>query len=250
MPNKKEQRIIEKVRNNAGKAIDGYRLLENNDRLLVGLSGGIDSFVLLDVLAARLKHLPVHYKLEAIHVQMEDIPGQTDTNYIKAFCEERKIKLHTEYTNSGYKGHKQKSPCFFCSWNRRKAIFLKAGEIEANKVAFGHHMDDALETLLMNMTYHGEYSAFPPKLAMFNGKFDIIRPMMMTKARDIERYAKIRNIDAAEGNCTYADNSKREEFKKIVGQLSGKHKLAKTNLFNAMSNIYEDFLPPASDRQI
>ena len=247
MPTKKEKRIIDKVWANAGKAIDGYGLLENKDRILVGLSGGIDSFVLLDVLAERMKHLPVYYELEAVHVQMGDIPGQTDTDYIKAFCKERDVKLHIELARSGYKKDNQKNPCFPCSWNRRKAMFLKAGERKAYRVAFGHHMDDALETLFMNMVYHGEYSAFPPKLSMFNGEFDIIRPMMMTKERDIERYAEIKNIHAAEADCPYADNSKREEFKKFVGELSGKHKLAKTNLFNAMSNIYKDFLPPEFD---
>ena len=242
-----EQRLTQRVINRIGKAIGTYNLIRENDKILVAISGGKDSLVMLDVLATQLGFLNISYDLEAIHVQMEDIPGETDTDYIQEFCNARDVPLHFETARAGITQNAKKSPCFACAWNRRKQVFFKSKDLGCNKIAFGHHTDDALETLLMNMTYHGEYSSMPPRLSMFKGEFEIIRPAILTKAKEMERYTQIHNIREAEGNCPYGDTSKREEFREIIGKMSGMHKRAKENLFRAMSNIYQDYLPPEDE---
>lgn len=221
-------------------------MISAGDSVLVALSGGIDSLVLLDVLSARLKYLPVSYRIEVVHVVVSDIGIKSNINYLNEFCTERNLKLHIQNIALNIEDN-SKSPCFYCSWNRRKALFLKANELKCNKVAFGHHMDDALETLFMNMIYHGEYCSMPPKLNMFKGEFDLIRPLITLSDNQIKRYANILDIKSAEGDCPYEKNNKREEFRELVKTLSKKHKLAKTNMFSAMSNIAFDYLPPVKD---
>ena len=214
-------RYIENIRKKAGKAINEYQLIAANDSVMIALSGGRDSLVMLDILSARLKYLPVSYRLEAVHIVVEDMPIRANNS--------------------------SKSPCFLCSWNKRKAIFEKAAERKCNKVAFGHHMDDALETLFMNMVYHGEYCSTPPRLSMFKGEFDLIRPMITLSDHQVKRYADILKIQEVEGNCPHEKNNKREEFRELVRELSRKHKLARNNMFKAMSNIAFDYLPPVKN---
>lgn len=242
-PSRRKQ-LLENIRKKAGKAIHQYRLIEDGDKIIVGVSGGIDSLSLLDILANRKKSLPFDFELHAIHVIIEDSPLTSDSEYISSFCSERGVELFIEKIIADFKGRKDKSPCFVCAWHRRKSVFRKAVDERYNKVVFGHHLDDALETLLMNMTYHGEYSSLPPKLFMEKGGFDIIRPLIMIGKKEIEKYAFIQGIESAEGSCPFEEDNKREEFRLILKELTDKHKLARSNLFKAMSNINLSYLPP------
>ncbi|MCF8303686.1 MAG: tRNA 2-thiocytidine biosynthesis TtcA family protein [Bacteroidales bacterium] len=242
------EKYIERIRKKTGRALKQYRLVEDGDRVLAAVSGGKDSLVMLDTLANRRHYLPVKFELMAVHIWMKDLPENADHEFLRSFCEERNIRFrlieaHSGIANAAGETLKKKSPCFLCSWNRRKRLFQAAAEQNCNKVAFGHHMDDALETLLMNMTYHGEYSSMPPRLKMLKGEFDIIRPLILTKAKEVEHYAEMIGISSVEPDCPYEERNKREEFREIVGKLAGKHKLAKTNLYKAMSNINRDYLP-------
>jgi tRNA(Ile)-lysidine synthase TilS/MesJ len=241
---KKENDIyLKKIQNKVGKAINSYQLIQEGDNILVGLSGGVDSLVLLDIIYARLRHLPVRYDLQAIHVVMQDLPKHSNTEYLQQFCEYRNIPLHLETTTYQAAGKYLKFDCFPCSWNRRKVIFKKAGKLNCNKLAFGHHMDDTLETLLMNMVHHAEISAMPPKLNMQKGNFEIIRPLILCTEQEIKKYATILELQSAEGDCPYSDNSNREIFKEILAKINAIHAQAKINLFNSMDNIFDEYLP-------
>lgn len=233
----------EKLWKKVGRAIHAYHLLENNDRVLAGISGGTDSLVMLEVLASRMKYIPLRYQLEAIHVQMEDMPGRADQDYLKRFCDKLGIKLHLIAATTKGSGNKKKSLCFTCSWNRRKTVFQKASEGGFNKIAFAHHMDDVLETLFMNMTFHGEFSSIPPKMPMFEGRFELIRPMILTGNEEIDHYAETMDIQPVQAECPYEENNKRELFRDMVKQISSIHPLAKINLYNSMGNIFPDYLP-------
>lgn len=238
----KERIETDKIRKKVARAIEAYRLFGENDHLLLGISGGIDSLVMLDILANRKKYMPISYHLEAIHVYMEDIPHLSDRKYIEHICHQQGIELHQEGATT-QRPNTRKSMCFNCSWNRRKTIFEKASELSCNKIAFAHHMDDALETLFMNMTFHGEMSSIPPKLSMFEGRFDLIRPMILVTSQEIERYASLRGIHPAEYECPYGENNYREQFRQVVDQLSQLHPQGRINLYNAMDNIFSDYLP-------
>ena len=104
-------------------------------------------------------------------------------------------------------------------------------------------MDDALETLFLNMTFNGSISSMPPKLSMFGGEFDIIRPLILLKERRVERYARIREFPVEKSQCPYGDTNDRADMKRLIGELSKMNRKAKNNLF-AMSNIHREYLPP------
>ncbi len=241
----KPQEKIEtdKLRKKVGRAIEAYQLFGQGDRLMVGLSGGIDSLVMLEILSDRGKHLPFSFHLEAIHVYMEDMPDLSDRGYLKELGEKLDITLHLERRSTHRPGRTHKSRCFSCSWNRRKAIFQKAADRGCNKVVFAHHMDDALTTLLMNMTFHGEMSSIPPKLSMFNGRFDLIRPMILASSEDINHYAALSNLHSAERQCPWEEKNHRDTFQNLVQQISQLHPQARINLFNSMDRIFSEYLP-------
>lgn len=244
--NKNNFKAIDRIQKKAGKAIHEYKMIEEGDHVLIALSGGLDSMVLLDILSDRKKIIPINFQISAIHITTE-INSQkisTQTQKIQHICRELSaplylIDLKLELDQKAIK----KGICFLCSWNRRKMIFEKAKELGCNKIAFGHHMDDALETLLMNMTFHGEVSSIPPVIEMFQGTFTLIRPLILLTSKETNKYARLKEIENAEGICPFEGKNQREKFRPIVNQMSKMHKLSKINLYNSMSNILKEYLP-------
>jgi tRNA(Ile)-lysidine synthase TilS/MesJ len=150
-----------------------YHLIEDDDRILVGLSGGKDSLLLLELLAKRAKIDHPRFSVEALHVRMENIHYETDTSYLQWFCEALNVRLHvkttsfeigTEAIKNSRDARRQKQHCFLCSWNRRKQIFNLAQELGCNKIALGHHQDDLIHTALMNLTFQGRFDTMPALL--------------------------------------------------------------------------------------
>jgi len=235
--------LIHKFRKKTGAALYQYSLIQPNDKVLVAISGGRDSLVLLETLYQKRKHLPFHFDIIAININVTNVPNTVETSKMKAFCDSMDIPLIIKDVSFEEMDDKKKQICFLCSWTRRKAIFKMAGEMDINKLAFGHHMDDALETLLMNMTYHGKISSIPAKFSMRKGDFDIIRPLITVSSKEIKAYADAIGVVNMEGTCPNEKTNNRDEFRKVVEQLSDMHKLAKINLFNSMSNYNEEYLP-------
>ena len=219
-----------------------YQLLNDDDTIVVGVSGGKDSMALLDILANRQKSFPVKYHIVAVHIQLTDVPYHTDDKYLKSFCESRDIdfQLITDDSKIIIEG---KQPCFYCAWNRRKLIFQFAADHNYQKVALGHHRDDAVETLLMNMIQHGEMSSFPVKLSMFDGAFEIIRPLIYTTNKELERYINIIGYKPLPYDCEFAPTNQREEIKEVIKQFYQINPNATKNIFKAMTNIDEKYLP-------
>jgi tRNA 2-thiocytidine biosynthesis protein TtcA len=239
---KSEIKYLDKVRKIAGKAINRYNLIESDDGILVALSGGKDSLVLLDILTSRLKYIPAHYHLYAAHISIEGIPQKADIDYLSSFCKGLKVPFIYKHITLQRGINSGKSPCFVCSRNRRNELFTLAKELGCKKIAFGHHMDDIVETLLMNMTLHGKFSTMPPKLSMFKGNLYIIRPLTLLTDAEIVRYANLKQFSYAEDICEFGDNSKREEIKRVLYGLKKVYKKAKKNIFNSMSNIDSEYL--------
>ena len=242
-PERKRKKQFEKLSRKVGKTLQEYEMIEAGDRVLVGLSGGKDSMILLETLAHRKKHLPFDFELFAIHVSAAGIGYEMDTTYLQEFCEGLNIPLYLEEIEVDLSIDTKKSPCFICSWNRRKKIFEKTRKLDCNKVALGHHKDDAIQTVLLNMIYHGSISSLPQVLSMFDGRILLIRPLLQIPENELTYYANMRTFKKQEKSCPYEGTTKREEIKGLVRQLDKLYPNARRNIFSAMDNIYSEYLP-------
>lgn len=226
-----------------GKTIGSYQLIKSNDKVLVGLSGGKDSLTLLKILAERRKVLPIDYQIEAIHINVTNLPYQVDQEYLENFCTDLGVTFHFKNIEVDFSLKPNKKKCFLCSWNRRKELFIFAKQQGFNKIALGHNMDDALETLVINMVYHSNISSLPCCLPMFNGVFEIIRPLMHIQNFHTQEYSIKQKFKLPGKKCPYEDKTKRAKASKIIKDIEALHPKAKLNFFNAMSNIDKNYLP-------
>jgi len=237
-----DKRFLEKIRSKVGKAIEDYRLIKANDTIVVGVSGGKDSMALLDILDNRRQALKIPYKIVAVHIQLTEVPYHTDATYLKHFCEARHIQFEL-ISDETKIIKKDKQPCFYCSWNRRKLLFKYTGQNNFQKIALGHHKDDLIETLMMNMIQHGELSAFPVKLAMFDNQFTLIRPLIYTSDKELQRYIDIIGYKPLPYDCSYAKNNQRESYKSLVKLFYQFNPKATDHIFKAIKNIDFKHLP-------
>jgi tRNA 2-thiocytidine biosynthesis protein TtcA len=240
----KEERYLLRVQKTVGRAINRYGLIGAGEKIAVGLSGGKDSVVLLEALALRRAWIPIHYDICALHINVKNITPDLDLDYYERLCKELRVDLHVQSIDVDFTRDPKKTVCFVCAWHRRKELFRLVKDLGCRRLALGHHMDDALETLFLNMTFNSSISSMPPKLSMFGGEFDIIRPLILLTEKEIERYARIREFPVERSQCPHAETTRRADMKRIVGELSKMNRKAKRNLFAAMSNIHREYLPP------
>ena len=219
-----------------------YHLIEDDDKILVGLSGGKDSLLLTELLAKRARIQHPRFKMEAIHVRMENIQYQTDTSYLEQFCSALDVPLHVVTTSfevgnaHGEDLRKQKQPCFLCSWNRRKQLFNLAQELGCNKIALGHHQDDIIHTALMNLTYQAHFATMPVRLRMRKMPLTIIRPLCLIQEHDIKAWAEIQHYQKQQMLCPYETNSHRTDIKRIYDQLEQMNPEVRYSIWNALEN--------------
>lgn len=239
---KKDKIFIEKINKRIGKTINKYNLINENDTILIALSGGKDSMVMLDALSWRLNNLPIKYKLIALHVKLDGLSYQINDEKLYKFCKSRNVELiikteEVDITKSN------KTPCFICSHTRRKILFTLANEMNCNKLAFGHHKDDAVETLLMNMLYHSNISSIPAKVKMFDGKFELIRPLLNIRNTETKQYSEILKYAKMKKLCNYEDVTKRNSVAKLMNDIEVLYPQGINSIYKAMSNIDTDYLP-------
>jgi len=239
---KSDKRFIEKIRTKVSKALTDYQLIQPNDTIVVGVSGGKDSMALLDILANRQKFSEIPFQIAGVHIQLTDVPYHTDSAYLKDFCESRKIPFQLIKDDTKILVE-NKQPCFYCAWNRRRLLFEFAVKNNYQKVAFGHHKDDLVETLLMNMIQHGELSAFPVKLSMFDNALEIIRPLIYTTNKELQRYIDLIGYQPLPYDCQFAETNRREKIKQIIQQFYSIHPAAVDNIFKSLSHIDSKHLP-------
>lgn len=239
-----DDKLLLRVQQRFNKACADYALIEDGDRILVGVSGGKDSLALLELMGNRAKILKPHFEVEAVHVKMRNIPYGADTDYLQAQAERVGVRLHVCETQFDASTDRRHTPCFLCSWNRRKAMFEIAKERSCNKIALGHHMDDLLVTLLMNMTFQGAYGTMPPKLKMDKFDMTLIRPLCRVSEADLEQMAALRGYKRMVRNCPYEHDSHRSEMTRILHELEQMNPEARFNIWGAMTNIQSELLPP------
>lgn len=224
-----------------GKAIADYQLIEDKDRILIAVSGGKDSLSLLRLLNERRKWAPVDYKLIAVHIESDYKGGcNASRKYLKKIFETEGLEYH--FDRIKLLESKRKVSCFWCSWNRRKALFTLANKFGCNKVALGHHMDDIVETLLLNIFYHGEFAAMNPRQELFKGKVVVIRPLCYVDEKSLKRFARECGFDAQVSTCPNAEISKRRVMKNFIKKIEKDCPYVKTNIFRSVSRVKEEYI--------
>jgi tRNA 2-thiocytidine biosynthesis protein TtcA len=230
------------IRSLVGKAIHRYGLIQEGDRILVGVSGGKDSLSLLHLLHERSKRVPTHYELMAVYIDLGFDSGQAEI--LKRFFEMKGLPYHIEFTDIGIRANSsenRENPCFLCSWERRKRLFHLAHRFKCNKIALGHHKDDIIETLLLNIFYSAEISTMVPVQSLFKGKIILIRPLALLEEKKIGRFAQEMGLPFGPSGCPSSGKTKRKVIKDLIEVLSKKDRRVKGNIFRALSNIKLDY---------
>lgn len=215
---KSEQELLYKRLNERFvKAFVTYKLLEDDDHVLVGLSGGKDSLLLTELLAKRARIAHPRFRVEAVHVRMENVSYETSTGYLERFCEELGVPLHIVTTR--FEESSEKPACFLCSWYRRKQLFNLAQELGCNKIALGHHRDDIIHTTIMNLVYQGRFGTMPALLRMRKMPLSVIRPLCLIEESDIRRYAELRGYEKQLKHCPYEHDTQRTAIAQLCHEM-------------------------------
>lgn len=234
---------IETYYKRAGKSCAKYGLLAPHDRILVGLSGGKDSLFLVESLAYIRKHIPFRIEIVVVHIHVKEVGYLVERDMLEKFCNDLGLDFRHEEISVNIFSDPDKTPCFVCSWYRRKRLFELTRELNCNKLAFGHHMDDAIETMLMNMIYHGSVSSLPANLKMFNGRVYLIRPLIEFTQREMLHISAIKGYPQLKQVCPYNDATRRTTIRNLVDIIEGLNGLARKNIFRSMENINFEYLP-------
>lgn len=231
-----EQLLEHRLTRRFQKALVDYRLLDDGDKILVGLSGGKDSLCLLELLAKRSQINRPSFSVEAIHVRMDNIEYSTDTGYLESFCNNLNVPLHIVTTGFDDTIKTKKPKCFLCSWHRRKEMFNLAQALHCNKIALGHHNDDIIHTALMNLTFQGHFSTMPVKLEMKKMPLTIIRPLCHIEEKDIKRWSELRKYEKQIKHCPYETASHRADIRNIFNAMESMNPEARYSIWNALES--------------
>lgn len=220
-----------------------YGMLEEGDRVMVAVSGGVDSLVLAFLLKSWLAKAPINYDLQAVYIDngfwQPEFGGDPPAERIKALTE----KCGIDFVRVAARNlENEKRTCFLCARNRRSQLFDLAQEMQIDKIALGHHMDDLIETLLLNMVYSGNISTMVPKQSLFDGELHIIRPLAYIEKSDVKKLAELFGIEAVENYCPLEKDTKRETVRSMLAELYTQESGAKRSLFKAMSNVRKGYL--------
>ena len=241
----KENYFLKNFRTTVGKAINDFKMIEDNDRIVVGFSGGKDSIALFDILFKRKNFIPINYTLIPVFVYNGEFQETLDEveKFFKNFYNYNVIIKTVnikEFVNSK---KSKENPCFVCSKIRRKIFFDIAYQLKCNKLALGHNMDDMNETLLLNIIFSGNISTMLPNQPLFNGGLSIIRPLIYLTEEQILQYVKINDFPLIEKKCTYRGKSKnREIIKKFINSIYKSNKKIKKNIANSIRNVNLEYL--------
>lgn len=225
------------------KAIEDYELIEEGDKIAIGVSGGKDSLVLLTILAQLQKFYPVKFTLCAITVDL----GYQDFNLneIEKLCNQLQIDYYIEKTLISEIVQKHKKPCSLCAKLRKGALNNKAKELGCNKVAFAHHKDDLIETMFLSLCYEGRFHSSSPKTYWENSGLTLIRPLIYISEVDIIGYMNKNPLPIVENPCPYDGHTKRNDIRELVRHINQNIPGCKNRIFRAiLDGNFEDWPIP------
>lgn len=238
-------KLQKRIRRHTGKAIEDYNMIEDGDRIMVCLSGGKDSFTMLDMLMSLQKSAPVSFELIAVNLDQKQpgFPEHVLPEYLETLGIEYKIVEEDTYSIVQDIIPEGKTTCSLCSRLRRGIIYRTATELGATKIALGHHRDDILETLLLNMFYGGKMKGMPPKLVSDDGKHVVIRPLAYCREKDIIKYANARDYPVIPCNlCGSQPNLQRQAIKQMLNTWDKQFPGRIETMFTAMQNVVPSHL--------
>ena len=231
-----ERRLLRDV----GRAIGDHGLIESGDRIMVAMSGGKDSYALCVLLEALQKRAPIRFDLVAVHLDQGQ-PGYDGAplrDWLAADGVPHKILHENTYAVVTDKIPEGKTYCSLCSRLRRGILYRAAGELGCNKIALGHHRDDALETLLLNLFFGGKLATMPPKLTSDDGRFVVIRPLAYVAEADLAAFAAERRFPILPCKlCGSQDEAQRKQMKALLTELEEKHPNLRATMLAAMGNV-------------
>lgn len=232
---------MQKLLSKARQAIQDFDMIQENDKIAVGLSGGKDSLTLLHILKNYQRFSPQKFELIAITLN----PGGVDNSPLYKLCDELDIEFHevqTDIKEIVFDIRKEKNPCSLCANLRRGALNSTAKNLGCTKVALGHHKDDAIETFLMSMIYEGRVSCFSPKSTMDKQNITIIRPMIYIEEYLTKKATREYNYPVIKNPCPADGLTKRQDIKEILAKLNKEIPGSKKNIFGALNNSEKLFI--------
>lgn len=226
---------IKRVLSYVRRGVDDYNMIEDGDKIAVGVSAGKDSLTLLCAMADLRRFYPKKFDLCAITIDM-GFDG-TDFSPIKKLCDELQIEYHivpTQISKVIFDVRKEKNPCSLCAKMRRGALYGYARDIGCNKVALGHHFDDVVETFMLNLFYEGRLGCFQPVTFLSNTGITLIRPMIYMPEKDVRYFASKSDLPVVKSTCPADGNTEREEMKKLLAALERENKGLRYRIFGAI----------------
>lgn len=240
-----ENKLDKKLCRLAGQAIVDYNMIEDGDKVMVCLSGGKDSYAMLDILMKLKERAPIHFDLVAVNLDQKQpgFPEDILPNYLKKLGVAFHIEEQDTYGIVKRVIPEGKTTCGLCSRLRRGILYRVAGELGATKIALGHHRDDILETLLMNMFHGGKLKGMPPKLKSDDGKHIVIRPLSYVPERYLEKYAEQMEFPIIPCNlCGSQENLQRNAMKALLRDWEKKFPGRVDSLFSSLQNVVPSHL--------
>lgn len=234
------KRLQARLRGQVGKAIADYKMIEEGDRVMVCLSGGKDSYTMLDMLLSLQRKAPVNFELLAVNLDQKQpgFPQDILPKYLTALNVPYRIVEQDTYSIVTSIVPAGKTMCGLCSRLRRGILYRVGAESGINKIALGHHRDDIVETLFLNMFYGGKLKAMPPKLLSDDEKNIIIRPLAYCAEAEIEKYAKVRNFPIIPCNlCGSQENLQRVQIKQMLQTWERESPGRINSLFHSLQNV-------------
>lgn len=229
----KAQKLFSYVR----KAVEDYKMIQDGDKIAVGISGGKDSLALLYALSGLRRFYPAKFDIVAITVDLGF--GIQDFDKIKAYCSNLDVEYHiveTEISNIVFNDRQETNPCSLCAKMRKGSLNDLAKELGCNKIAYAHHKDDMIETMFLSLLYEGRFHCFSPVTYLDRMDLTVIRPLMYVPELDVIGFSNKYELPVAKSQCPVDGHTKREYVKQLVKQLNAENPGCKERFFRALVN--------------